>query len=247
MWLHFSLIRSFVCQTYYLITSSIWNIKISFLGGCTAGCRRAVVCAELFWHETNCASPRPEPDSQLGSCYRKGLGRWALQIMRKYNCTTAIVICLSIHPHMWETSYSSVSAMSQLNLLSRTWASFPSIPSTEITNRYMFFPLLMTVLTTLIIFSLLSPSEKADHWLLVVSLIVGVPEYDINDHKYFMKCQIKNNCSDYILFHWLLRFYEKRFSKCTYKNCSYNIFLIEGTYGLYYQFCLFFIIGYIIF
>ena len=53
---------------------------------------------KLIWRGIYCASPRPEPDSQLGSCYHKWLGRRAPQSMHEYNNTTAITICPLIDP-----------------------------------------------------------------------------------------------------------------------------------------------------
>ena len=54
--------------------------------------------------------------------------------MREYDRATAIANHPLIHPCTWETDSSIFLAMSQLNFLSRTWASFPSIPSMARTN-----------------------------------------------------------------------------------------------------------------
>ena len=40
---------------------------------------------------------------------------------------------------------------------------------------------LVTVLTVIVLFSLLPLSEKADHWILVISVAVGIPKSEVND------------------------------------------------------------------
>ena len=90
--------------------------------------------ANLIWREFCYASLILEPESQKGSGSRKVLGRWSPQSMHEYNCATAIAICLVTHPRTWETDSSSFLAMSQLNFLSSTCASSPSILSMERTN-----------------------------------------------------------------------------------------------------------------
>ena len=63
-----------------------------------------------------------------------------------------------------------------------------------------------------------------------------------------LKCWTENNCSRYIIFHWLLNLSEKEdFVQCTYKKSSRRIYFIEDTHILFSQFSFFCIIGCIIF
>ena len=89
---------------------------------------------KLFRRAVYCANPTPEPDSQSGSMSRRGLGRRASLIMREYDLATAIAIRPITQPCTCEMGSSIFAAMSQLKFASTTRASFPSMPSTEITN-----------------------------------------------------------------------------------------------------------------
>ena len=133
-----------------------------------------------MWWKIYCSSPRPDPDPQLGSRSRKVLGRQALQSMCKYNCETAISNCPLIYLHTWENGSSSFLSMCQLNCLSRTWEYFPSIPSMMRNNGENCFCCSCQCLP-LLSFFLFPPSNKADHFLLTVGVIVGIPKYDVND------------------------------------------------------------------
>ena len=52
----------------------------------------ARVGTKLFWRAIYCANPKPEPDPQSGSLFRKRLGRRAPRIIWEYDLATAIAI-----------------------------------------------------------------------------------------------------------------------------------------------------------
>ena len=47
---------------------------------------------KIFWRAIYCTKPRPNPRSQSGSWYHKGLGRKAPRFMQEYDVSTAILI-----------------------------------------------------------------------------------------------------------------------------------------------------------
>ena len=50
------------------------------------------------------AKPRSNIGYQFGSHYRRGLGRWAPQIMREYELANEIAVWLLTYPHMYGRS-----------------------------------------------------------------------------------------------------------------------------------------------
>ena len=114
---------------------------------------------KLFSHKMYCAKLSPGSESQSGSWYRRGLGRWDPRIMRDYDLVTVVAISQLTHPHTCEMGSSIFSAMSRLKLVSTERGSFPCIPSTERKNVEK-FPLLMAVLTMLILIFHLQMSSK---------------------------------------------------------------------------------------
>ena len=98
----------------------------------------ARVCAKLYWHNIYCNNYTPETDSQSGSVSRRVLDRHNPLIIWRSNLVTTIATRLSTQPHTCKMG-SSIFPMSWLKFASTTRASFPSVPSTEITNGEFFF------------------------------------------------------------------------------------------------------------
>ena len=94
--------------------------------------------------------------------------------MRKYDCATAIVIFLLIHPRMWETGPSSFSSISLLDFLSSTWTLFTNYPVNGGNKEIKVLLLLVKVLNVLIPFLLFPPNKKSTYWLLVVGGAVAI-------------------------------------------------------------------------
>ena len=95
----------------------------------------AGVRAKLFWLAIYYANMRPGLCSQSIYWYRRGLGRRYLQIVWEYDLVDAILIRSLTQPRMCEMGYSIFSAMSRLKFVSTMRASFPSMPSTKMTNE----------------------------------------------------------------------------------------------------------------
>ena len=111
---------------------------------------------KLFWCKIYCASPRPKPDSQSGSCSWNVPCRRVPQIMKiiSRNCywnLSVNYLCT------WETSSSILLAMGRLTFLSITWSYFPWTPQMKRPNEEKYFRLLWQWLPHLTFF--LFPTE----------------------------------------------------------------------------------------
>ena len=139
----------------------------------------AGVDKKLFLRDIYCANTRPNPGSQSGSWSHRVLRRRYLQIMRKYDLETAIAIRTLNQPRTCERVYSSFVAMSRLNFISTTIASFLRILSTKRTNGE-FFLFLVVVLILLIFILILPMSQQLIHCFLLVGVCIRVSKYGIN-------------------------------------------------------------------
>ena len=95
---------------------------------CT-GVRKTILARNIYSLKTN---PKPYSHSRYWVCMR--LGNWDPRSTREYDIATAIVIWPITQPLTCKMGSSVFVAVSQLKVVSMTWASLTIIPSTKRTN-----------------------------------------------------------------------------------------------------------------
>ena len=83
------------------------------------------------------------------------------------------------YPRTCEMGYLIFPAMSQLKCVSRTRASFSSMPFTERTNGEKNI-LLVSVLTVVVLIFLLPDGQELIHWIILVSICITISKSDVN-------------------------------------------------------------------
>ena len=113
--------------------------------------------AKIFCHTIYCVNPKPGPNSQSGSMSRKGLGIQDPWIISEYNLATVIAIRPLTQPSTFKMGSSLFSAMSRLNLASKTWAYLLGILLTDRTKEKNW---LLVIMPTELVFILFIPQIK---------------------------------------------------------------------------------------